>query len=119
MAPVKRHEFGHDDYGTPGDDKFHPGDHIDQVASAEAPIRYLDAPPLVAAMTHEQRKHAERRLIRKIDLRLLPMLVLMYIMVCLHATAEPVVSTADSRGRTIWTGITSPQLGSPARSAWR
>lgn len=37
-------------------------------------------PPLVAAMTPEQRVEAEDRLRKKIDTRLLPMIILMYIM---------------------------------------
>lgn len=42
----------------------------------------LVAPPLVAAMTAEQRVEAEARMRRKIDTRLLPMIILMYIMNC-------------------------------------
>ena len=37
-------------------------------------------PPLVAAMSQEQRIHAEAKMRRKIDTRLLPMIILMYIM---------------------------------------
>jgi hypothetical protein len=40
----------------------------------------LSVPPLVAAMSQEQRTHAEAKLRRKIDTRLLPMIILMYIM---------------------------------------
>lgn len=40
----------------------------------------LVAPPLVAAMTPEQRIAAEAKMRRKIDTRLLPMIILMYIM---------------------------------------
>jgi len=40
----------------------------------------LEPPPLVAAMTQERRLHAEAKLRRKIDTRLLPMIILMYIM---------------------------------------
>ncbi|KAF1947409.1 pantothenate transporter liz1 [Clathrospora elynae] len=42
--------------------------------------RKLVAPPLVVAMSPEQRFEAEKRLRRKIDTRLLPMIILMYIM---------------------------------------
>lgn len=42
----------------------------------------LVAPPLVAAMTIEQRIEAEAKMRRKIDTRLLPMIILMYIMNC-------------------------------------
>ncbi|KAF2124736.1 pantothenate transporter liz1 [Dothidotthia symphoricarpi CBS 119687] len=40
----------------------------------------LTPPPLVAAMSHEQRQQAEARMRKKIDTRLLPMIILMYIM---------------------------------------
>ncbi|KAF2683718.1 pantothenate transporter liz1 [Lentithecium fluviatile CBS 122367] len=40
----------------------------------------LEMPPLVAAMSQEHRLEAEARLRRKIDTRLLPMIILMYIM---------------------------------------
>jgi hypothetical protein len=40
----------------------------------------LRPPPLVAAMSAEQRIEAEARMRRKIDTRLLPMIILMYIM---------------------------------------
>jgi hypothetical protein len=42
--------------------------------------RRLVAPPLVAAMSAEERADAEKRMRRKIDTRLLPMIILMYIM---------------------------------------
>jgi hypothetical protein len=42
--------------------------------------RRLVAPPLVAAMNAEERVEAEKRLRKKIDTRLLPMIILMYIM---------------------------------------
>jgi hypothetical protein len=42
--------------------------------------RRLVAPPLVAAMSAEERVEAEKRLRKKIDTRLLPMIILMYIM---------------------------------------
>ena len=56
----------------------------DVVATAEpghAPTSSkLEPPPLVAAMTQEHRLEAEAKLRRKIDTRLLPMIILMYIM---------------------------------------
>jgi hypothetical protein len=42
--------------------------------------RKLVAPPLVAAMSVEERSEAENKMRRKIDTRLLPMIILMYIM---------------------------------------
>ena len=40
----------------------------------------LQPPPLVAAMSQERRLEAEKKLRAKIDTRLLPMIILMYIM---------------------------------------
>lgn len=49
-------------------------------AVTDGAARKLQPPPLVAAMTAEEREEAEKRLRRKIDTRLLPMIILMYIM---------------------------------------
>jgi hypothetical protein len=40
----------------------------------------LEMPPLVAAMTREQRVEAEAKMRRKVDFRLMPMVIIMYIM---------------------------------------
>jgi hypothetical protein len=60
--------------------------HVNTVDSS-IPIEFDDAkkdtfqpPELVRTMTPDERKRAEKALVRKIDLRLLPMIVLMYIM---------------------------------------
>ena len=62
---------------------------VDQVSDDASPIAEpghatsrskLEPPALVAAMTQEHRLEAEARLRRKIDTRLLPMIILMYIM---------------------------------------
>lgn len=58
-------------------------DHIsdDAVPATERPLHAkLEPPPLVAAMSQEYRLEAEAKLRRKIDTRLLPMIILMYIM---------------------------------------
>ncbi|XXH04002.1 hypothetical protein Hte_010411 [Hypoxylon texense] len=47
---------------------------------AQANIRGLRAPEIIARLTPEQRLELETRLRRKIDRRLLPMIILMYIM---------------------------------------
>ena len=53
----------------------------DVVPSTERPVHAkLEPPPLVAAMSQEYRMEAEAKLRRKIDTRLLPMIILMYIM---------------------------------------
>lgn len=46
----------------------------------QAQRRGLEPPPVVLAMSAEQRAALEAHLVRKIDLRLLPMIVIMYIM---------------------------------------
>jgi len=68
-------------YSTTADDKF-AIDHVDQAehGNAHRPNRKLEAPALVREMTEEQRIHAEAKLVRKIDYRLMPMVILMYIM---------------------------------------
>jgi len=43
-------------------------------------LRQLEAPESVRNLTAEERQHLEAKLVRKIDLRLLPMIILMYIM---------------------------------------
>ncbi|PYH49411.1 putative MFS transporter [Aspergillus saccharolyticus JOP 1030-1] len=52
----------------------------DAVANANKPNPQKEAPPYVASLTPEERQEAERALVRKIDLRLLPMLIIMYIL---------------------------------------
>lgn len=82
MAPHGPDEFEHGGYGVTGDDKLYNAKHIDEheVANAAVPVRQLEAPELVRVMTWEERAKVEKALVRKIDIRLLPMLILMYIM---------------------------------------
>lgn len=47
------------------------------VANAERPSRRMEAPPLIKVMTPEGRLHAEARLVKKIDFRLLPAVIIM------------------------------------------
>jgi len=51
-----------------------------QVANSLRPNPQKEAPMSVARLSHEERTAAEKALVRKIDLRLLPMLVIMYIL---------------------------------------
>lgn len=51
-----------------------------EVANADRPNRRMEAPPLVKSMTPEQRIHAEKALVRKVDARLLPAVIIMYIL---------------------------------------
>ena len=50
------------------------------VANADRPNPKKEAPAYVASLTPEEREQAERALVRKIDLRLLPMIIIMYIL---------------------------------------
>ena len=68
------------EYGT--DDKF-AAEQISNTTSLEnvqTVRRRREAPPLVRDLSHEERHRLEMKLVRKMDIRLLPMLVLMYIM---------------------------------------
>ncbi|KAJ4364773.1 hypothetical protein N0V95_000721 [Ascochyta clinopodiicola] len=55
-------------------------DCVDDVVPAPTIQSKLTVPPLVAAMSQEQRIEAEAKMRKKIDTRLLPMIILMYIM---------------------------------------
>ncbi|KAG9608616.1 MFS transporter, partial [Aureobasidium melanogenum] len=57
-------------------------DMIDRVETANTTpgLTRTEAPELVRNMSPEERAHAEKVLVRKIDFRLMPMLVLMYIL---------------------------------------
>lgn len=61
-------------------DKKPRADIIDDAVPAPAEGSKLTVPPLVAAMSQEERVTAEAKLRKKIDTRLLPMIILMYIM---------------------------------------
>lgn len=55
---------------------------IEQTAHIPSYDGKLVPPPLVAAMSPEERVIAEAKMRKKIDTRLLPMIILMYIMNC-------------------------------------
>lgn len=61
-------------------DKKPRADFIDDAAPTDTMQPKLTVPPLVAAMSQEHRLEAEAKLRKKIDTRLLPMIILMYIM---------------------------------------
>lgn len=50
------------------------------VSNFAVPVRTREAPPLVKNLSPEERHRLERALVRRIDRRLLPMVVLMYIL---------------------------------------
>lgn len=57
-------------------------EHLDKSITNDAPNKdtTFQPPEIIRAMTAEERAAAEKRLVRKIDFRLLPMMVLMYIL---------------------------------------
>ncbi|KAI1332832.1 MFS general substrate transporter [Xylariaceae sp. FL0255] len=67
----------HDDSKSPKDISY-PSDAIHSEQSTAA--RGLRVPEIIARLTPEQRNELEKRLVRKIDWRLLPMIVIMYIL---------------------------------------
>ncbi|OJJ63750.1 hypothetical protein ASPSYDRAFT_141445 [Aspergillus sydowii CBS 593.65] len=52
----------------------------EDVANSNGPSHRKEAPVYVAALSSDERACAERALVRKIDIRLLPMVIIMYIM---------------------------------------
>lgn len=87
-STVKADEFRHGEYGVTGDGKLYTQEHIEtaEVANAIVPQRTLEAPELVRDLTPDQRAKLEKQLLRKIDWRLLPPCIIMYIMYALIAT---------------------------------
>lgn len=67
------------DIETADIDKTHV-DNVEVVANADKPNPRKEAPVYVASLSPEERAKAEKALVRKIDLRLLPMIIIMYIM---------------------------------------
>lgn len=61
-----------------GVDKSHV-DNVEIVANADKPNPRKEAPAYVASLSPEERERAEKALVRKIDFRLLPMII-MYIL---------------------------------------
>ncbi|CAL5867039.1 uncharacterized protein PFLUO_LOCUS1251 [Penicillium psychrofluorescens] len=60
-------------------DKSH-FDNVEIVANADKPNPRKEAPAYVASLSPEERERAEKALVRKIDFRLLPMIIIMYIL---------------------------------------
>ncbi|KAJ5712092.1 hypothetical protein N7488_006248 [Penicillium malachiteum] len=55
-------------------------DNVEVVANADRPNPRKEAPAYVAGLSPEERIKAEKALVRKIDIRLLPMIIIMYIL---------------------------------------
>ncbi|KAI9810738.1 MAG: hypothetical protein M1827_006076 [Pycnora praestabilis] len=73
-------EYGSEKYGVDGGK--YTTEHIDDAGNANAAklTRSRDAPPLVRDLSPEDRERLEANLRRKIDFRLLPMIILIYLM---------------------------------------
>ena len=68
-------ENGYGDYEKPT------ADHISDLAATRTSTgRRREAPPLIRDLSPDDRERLERALVRKIDFRLLPMIILMYIL---------------------------------------
>jgi hypothetical protein len=67
---------------NPGPAHVENGQAMDKVATNDGPKKdhTFQPPELVRNMTPEERAGLEKKLVRKIDLRLLPMIILMYIL---------------------------------------
>jgi hypothetical protein len=87
--------------------------HIDDgtVENARPPRRALQAPELVQKWSAEERIAAEKRLVRKVDFRLLPMVILMYIMNYLDRNniAAARIAGPDGKGLQDELGLSSEQ----------
>lgn len=55
-------------------------DNVEVIANADKPNPRKEAPAYVAGLSPEERAAAEKALVRKIDIRLLPMIIVMYIL---------------------------------------
>lgn len=67
------------------------------------------APPVIAALSPEERRHLERRLVRKIDLRLLPPVILMYILNYLDRNNIATARIAGQKGLEVDLGLSDTQ----------
>lgn len=96
------------------DDVAHPSGAGHGVANGK-----LVPPPLVAAMSQEQRLHAEAKLRRKIDTRLLPMIILMYIMNYLDRNNIAAVRLAGLQDELSLTSVQYQVNALGGRRCWR
>ena len=87
------------------DDKaLEAGGEVEHSSRSENPSpdrRGLVRPEILEAMTHDERVLAEKKLVRKIDLRLLPMVIIMYILNYIDRYVYPSVAIGWGRGRSL------------------
>ena len=107
MASTKAQEVKDPDF----DAKMAREDDFVEVAPTPSARMKREPPELVVKLSPEERAHAERALTKKIDLRLLPMLILMYIMNYLdrnNIAAARLAGLVDSKSKG-GLGLTSTQ----------
>ena len=76
---------------------------IEDVGGAAAPVRHgHQAPAWIAALTVEERAELERKLKRKIDFRLLPAVIVMYILNYIDRYVFLAVVKGGREGTDIW-----------------
>ena len=80
MAHTTGDHEGQEEYVDYDRDNKITSEHLSDTITQTPNLRRREAPPLVQALSPEHRSQAERHLVRKIDARLLPMVILMYIM---------------------------------------
>lgn len=56
-------------------------EYLDEIQAAAKPKAAMQAPPLIETLSTEDRQRLEKTLVRKIDFRLLPPVIIMYILV--------------------------------------
>jgi hypothetical protein len=78
MSP--RHSISHDPEGDIDKSHVDNVEVVQETANSNRPNPRKEAPAYVAGLTPEEREQAERALVRKIDIRLLPMTIIMYIL---------------------------------------
>lgn len=102
------HEVGHDyvrhDSNRP-DGKVFPDEFQEDVPDMASSKH--QPPPYVKSLSAEERQVAERALVRKIDLRLLPMIILMFEHQSFHASVELTLQLGIFS--TTWTATISPR----------
>lgn len=83
-------------------------DDVENGASVK-PVRTLEAPPLVACLTADERRQKERAMVRKIDFRLLPPVIIMYILNYLDRNNIATARLSGKVGLQVSLGMTDSQ----------
>lgn len=76
-------------------------DEVEDANTANKPSRALEAPELIRNLSPEERVRLEKKLTRKIDFRLLPAVIIMYILNYLDRVSRLALATLLSCGRAI------------------